>query len=707
MIKNTPDLRPINFNYSLKSIPISTNNKQYKIKMYEKVDKLITKMRWKAFHLNNESTAVERSNYDGLFPTKKRAPEDKNLIKFENDLYELINNLKFRKYNNLFTQKLNNDLRAIKSTKKVFVFADKSNSIYKVDPDKYKKLMLENVTSIYKKSETNLIKNINTEAKNIVLKNKIKGKIPKLTEQQSYITLKDHKPNFPSKISCRLINPAKTYIGKPAKRNLDKINNEIRLKSNLNQWKNTYEVLNWFKKLNNKPNSKFIKFDIVAFYPSISAEILENALSFAASLTEITVNEKELIKHCCKTVLFHEGEPWSKKQTKNSFDVPMGSFHGAEVCELVGLYILDTLKKEKVFGTGMFGCYRDDCLAIVDNLPGPSLERKVKKLRRIFKNIGFDITIEANLIRTDFLDVTLDLEHKIYMPYRKPNTKTVYVNKKSNHPAHVLNHIPVAVNKRLQKISSDPETFKEAIRPYQEAIRASGYEHELNFNQNCVNNKKRKRRRRNVLYFNAPFCKSVATQVGKCFLAIVDKNFTKDHPYSKVFNRKTLKISYSCMPNMKQQIMAHNRRILNNNEEKNERMCDCRKQECPVDRKCLSENVIYKATVKTEKCTKTYIGSTGLTFKDRFTKHKYSFRHEKHSNSTTLSQFIWKLKNNNIDFKINWEILARTKNKYSLKNGCTLCNLEKIEILNSKKSESLKKRNELQSGCLHYRKNFI
>ena len=60
-----------------------------------------------------------------------------------------------------------------------------------------------------------------------------------------------------------------------------------------------------------------------------------------------------------------------------------------------------------------------------------------------------------------------------------------------------------------------------------------------------------------------------------------------------------------------------------------------------------------------------------------------------------------------MDFKINWEILTRTKNKYNLKNGCTLCNLEKIEILNSKKSESLNKRNELQSGCLHYRKHFI
>ena len=44
-----------------------------------------------------------------------------------------------------------------------------------------------------------------------------------------------------------------------------------------------------------------------------------------------------------------------------------------------------------------------------------------------------------------------------------------------------------------------------------------------------------------MLYFNLPFCKSVATQVGKCFVEIVGKNYTDDHPYCKVFNRKTLK----------------------------------------------------------------------------------------------------------------------------------------------------------------------
>ena len=44
---------------------------------------------------------------------------------------------------------------------------------------------------------------------------------------------------------------------------------------------------------------------------------------------------------------------------------------------------------------------------------------------------------------------------------------------------------------------------------------------------------------------------------------------------------------------------------------------------------------------------------------------------------------------------------------YNVKNGCKLCNAEKIEILNVKKSESLNKRNELQTGCLHYRNQFI
>ena len=94
----------------------------------------------------------------------------------------------------------------------------------------------------------------------------------------------------------------------------------------------------------------------------------------------------------------------------------------------------------------------------------------------------------------------------------------------------------------------------------------------------------------------------------------MDKNFTDDHPYYKVFNRKTLNVSYSCMPNMKQLMMAHNRKMLNT-QDKERRMCDCRKQDCPVNGRCLMENVNYRASVTTANGTKFYVGSTGLTFK--------------------------------------------------------------------------------------------
>ena len=128
---------------------------------------------------------------------------------------------------------------------------------------------------------------------------------------------------------------------------------------------------------------------------------------------------------------------------------------------------------------------------------------------------------------------------------------------------------------RLQKISSSQSIFKETTQQYQEAIRASRYDHELAYNHKHEKGKNKKRRR-NILYFNVIFCKSVATRVGKCFLEIVDKNFTEDHLYCKVFNQKTLKVFYSCMPNMKQLIMAHNRKM-SDTQDKERRMCDCKK----------------------------------------------------------------------------------------------------------------------------------
>ena len=47
----------------------------------------------------------------------------------------------------------------------------------------------------------------------------------------------------------------------------------------------------------------------------------------------------------------------------DNFDVTMGSYDGAEVCELVGLYLMSKL--EILIGKNQLGLYRDDGLAAV------------------------------------------------------------------------------------------------------------------------------------------------------------------------------------------------------------------------------------------------------------------------------------------------------------------------------------------------------
>ena len=45
-----------------------------------------------------------------------------------------------------------------------------------------------------------------------------------------------------------------------------------------------------------------------------------------------------------RTLLFNNGEPWVKKVGNEEFDVAMGCFDRAEICELVGIYSLHQLK---------------------------------------------------------------------------------------------------------------------------------------------------------------------------------------------------------------------------------------------------------------------------------------------------------------------------------------------------------------------------
>ena len=157
----------------------------------------------------------------------------------------------------------------------------------------------------------------------------------------------------------------------------------------------------------------------------------------------------------------------------------------------------------------------------------------------------------------DFLDVTLDLNKGTHEPYTKPNNTPLYVHNESNHPPSITRNNPVAINKRLNEISSTKESFEKAAPLYQSATNQSGYNYQLTFeadttsnvenkpeanNTNQSPNSKRSRQRK-VTWYNPPFNKNVKTNVGRKFLNIVNESFKKGHPLHKIFNKKTLKVS--------------------------------------------------------------------------------------------------------------------------------------------------------------------
>ena len=140
----------------------------------------------------------------------------------------------------------------------------------------------------------------------------------------------------------------------------------------------------------------------------------------------------------------------------------------------------------------------------------------------------------------------------------------------------------------------------------------------------------------------------MATNVGRTFLKILDEEFPENHVFHKIFNRNTVKISYSCMPNLKQKIDGRNKSILQKtNAPPILKACNCRRPaDCPMAGNCLRSSVIYQATVTTEdsKPDQTYVGLTETSFKTRFANHKSSFNDPSKRLSTELSKHVWHLK---------------------------------------------------------------
>ena len=62
------------------------------------------------------------------------------------------------------------------------------------------------------------------------------------------------------------------------------------------------------------------------------------------------------------------------------------------------------------------------------------MDRIIKNVIKLFKEIGFKIEIDTNLKIVNYLDVTFNLTNSTYRPYRKPNDNLLYIHTSSNHP---------------------------------------------------------------------------------------------------------------------------------------------------------------------------------------------------------------------------------------------------------------------------------
>ena len=145
----------------------------------------------------------------------------------------------------------------------------------------------------------------------------------------------------------------------------------------------------------------------------------------------------------------------------------MGVYDGAEVCELVGTYILSLISEKH--NKKDFSLYRGEGLGVVKNKSGPEIEKIKKNIQNIFKENELDIAIKCNMKLVNYLDVTLNLNNWNYKPYHKPDNEILYIHKDSNHPLSILNQIPKSIEKRISTLSSNETIFNESKEIYQKA----------------------------------------------------------------------------------------------------------------------------------------------------------------------------------------------------------------------------------------------
>ena len=225
------------------------------------------------------------------------------------------------------------------------------------------------------------------------------------------------------------------------------------------------------------------------------------------------------------------------------------------------------------------------------------MEKIKKRLQNVFKNNGQDVIIECNMKIVNCLDVTFNLNGGTYQPYQKPDNIIQYIHVESNHAPNIIKQFPKTIGKRLSQLSSSEEIFNESVPFYEDKLHQSGYQQKLKYNPANTETHNKRNHKRNIIWFTPPplppFGRNVSTKIGKYFSNLFDKRFPQNHRLHKIFNRNSVKVSYSCTKSMKTIITNHNKSILGKKSSINKSNCNCRNKEvCPLNGQCQIGEVV-------------------------------------------------------------------------------------------------------------------
>ena len=240
--------------------------------------------------------------------------------------------------------------------------------------------------------------------------------------------------------------------------------------------------------------------------------------------------------------------------------------------------------------------------------------------------------------------------------------------------------------------------------PYQLALQEAGHDNKLFFDPDLKKGKN-KTRKRNITWYNPPYCRSIKTNLGKQFLQIVIECFPPSHKLRKIFNKNSVKLSYSCLPNVGSRILnGTNRKFSNVTSLNQDATKDCvghrRGAGCPVSNGiCNRNNNVYKASITSGNQVFNYVGISAPPLRLRIATHMQSIKGE--NNGTELSNKCKQLDREGKQYKLQFTLLE-TRPAYTPESKiCQLCNAERYQIVFSKLENLLNHKNEITSKCRH------